>query len=443
LRLYGNGILITLNSQDPVINDGAVLIDEGIIKDYGKTDKMKVRYQEAEFENVEGKVIMPGMINSHMHFYSTFARGMDLKTDIPPQNFTETLEKLWWRLDETLNSEDIYYSTLYALIESIRSGTTTIFDHHASYGYIENSLDIISEAVIKSKLRTSLSYEISDRHGEQKTDQAIKENERFINRAKSLNSDFITPAIGLHASFTLSDETLKEVADLAESTNTPTHFHAAEGKVDEEDSKKRGYKNLADRFDKLNILREDSLAIHGVHLSEEEYKILADNGVFLIHNPESNMGNAVGAINLRKALDKNLVIGLGTDGYTTDMFESINVADLLQKHDNSNPTLGGEDIKKIAFANNRKIAKSYFGQELGVIKKNTPADIIIVDYKAPTPINDENYFYHILFGFNGGLVDTTIVNGHVLMENQEVKVVDYEKTIERCKKQAKDFWRRF
>jgi len=155
------------------------------------------------------------------------------------------------------------------------------------------------------------------------------------------------------------------------------------------------------------------------------------------------MGNAVGAINLRKALDKNLVIGLGTDGYTTDMFESINVADLLQKHDNSNPTLGGEDIKKIAFANNRKIAKSYFGKELGVIKKSTPADIIIVDYKAPTPINDENYFYHILFGFNGGLVDTTIVNGHVLMENQEVKVVDYEKTIERCKKQAKDFWRRF
>jgi len=158
LRLYGNGILITLNSQDPVINDGAVLIDKGIIKDYGKTDKMKVRYQEAEFENVEGKVIMPGMINSHMHFYSTFARGMDLKTEIPPQNFTEILEKLWWRLDETLNSEDIYYSTLYALIESIRSGTTTIFDHHASYGYIENSLDIISEAVIKSKLRTSRSY---------------------------------------------------------------------------------------------------------------------------------------------------------------------------------------------------------------------------------------------------------------------------------------------
>jgi len=443
LKLYGNGVLITLNSNDPVINDGAVLIDEGIIKDYGKTDNLKVRYQEADFKDVKGKVIMPGMINSHMHFYSTFARGMDLKTELPPQNFEEILEKLWWRLDETLNSEDIYYSTIYALVESIRSGTTTIFDHHASYGYIENSLDIISEAVVKSKLRTSLSYEISDRHGEQKAKQAIKENERFINRARKLNSDFITPAIGLHASFTLSDKTLREVAELAESTNTPTHFHAAEGKVDEEDSKKRGYKNLADRFDKLNILREDSLAIHGVHLSESEYEILADNNVFLIHNPESNMGNAVGAINLRKALDKDLTIGLGTDGYTTDMFESINVADLLQKHNNLDPNLGGEDINKIAFENNRKIAKQYFDKELGIIKKDVPADIIVVDYKSPTPITDENYFYHILFGFNGGLVDSTIVNGHVLMENQEVKVLDYEKTIKRCKRQAKDFWKRF
>ena len=443
LKLIGNGTLITLNSSDPVINDGAVLIDEGHIKDYGKTDELKVRYQEAEFKDVKGKVIMPGMINTHMHFYSTFARGMDLKTDIPPGNFEEILEKLWWRLDATLNSEDIYYSTLYALVESIRSGTTTIFDHHASYGYIENSLDIISEAVIKTKLRASLSYEVSDRHGSQKTEEAIKENERFINRSESLNSDFITPAIGLHASFTLSDETLREVAELAESTNTPTHFHAAEGKVDQTDSKKRGYKNLVDRFDQLNILKEDSLAIHGVHLSEEEYEILANNGVFLIHNPESNMNNAVGAINLQKAIDKNLTIGLGTDGYTTDMFESINVADLLQKHDNLNPKLGGEVIHKLAFENNRQIAQNYFGKELGIIKKEVPADIIILDYKPPTPVTDENYFYHMIFGFNGGLVDTTIVNGHILMENQEVKVLDYEKTIQKCQKQANDFWRRF
>jgi putative selenium metabolism protein SsnA len=443
LKLYGNGILITLNSNNPVIEDGAVLIDEGNIKDYGKTDKLKVRYQEADYVNVKGKVIMPGMINTHMHFYSTFARGMDLKTDIPPENFEEILEKLWWRLDETLNSEDIYYSTLYALIESIRNGTTTIFDHHASYGYVDNSLDIISEAVVKTKLRTNLSYEISDRHGEQKAKQSIKENERFINRTKSLNNDFITPSIGLHASFTLSDKTLKEAAQLAKTTNTPLHFHAAEGIVDQKDSKKRGYKNLADRLEKLNILKKDSLAIHGVHLSENEFEILADNGVYLIFNPESNMGNAVGAINLKKALDKNLIVGLGTDGYTTDMFESLKVADLLQKHDNSNPNLGGEDIKKIVFENNRKIAKRYFKRNLGIIEKDAPADIIILDYKSPTPITDDNYFYHILFGFNGGIVDSTIINGHVLMENREVKVLDYERTIQKCQKQAKDFWRRF
>lgn len=443
MKLYGNGVLITLNSKDTVIKDGALLIDEDIIRDYGKTEKMKAKYQKANYHDVEGKVIMPGMINTHMHFYSTFARGMDLKTELPPQNFQEILEKLWWRLDQTMNSEDIYYSALYALIESIRCGTTTIFDHHASYGYIENSLDIIAEAVVKSKLRTNLSYEISDRHGKLKSKKGIKENERFIRRTESLNNDFITPAIGLHASFTLEDETLKEAAELAESTETPLHFHAAEGAVDQEDSQKRGYKNLVDRFEKLNILKEDSLAIHGVHLSEAEYEVLAKHGVYLIHNPESNMGNAVGAINLKKGLDKNLTVGLGTDGYTTDMFESINVADLLQKHDNSDPNLGGDDIRKICFENNRKIAQRYFNKKLGIIAKGVPADVIMLDYKSPTPITTDNYFFHVLFGFNGGLVDTTIVNGNVLMENQEVKVLDYEKTIEKCQKQARNFWERF
>jgi len=443
LKLYGNGVLITLNSKDPVIKDGAILIDDDIIKDFGKTENIKTKYPKAEYSDVKGKVIMPGMINTHMHFYSTFARGMDLKTDVPPQNFEEILEKLWWRLDETMNKEDIYYSTLYALIDSIRNGTTTIFDHHASYGYIENSLDVIAEAVNKSNLRANLSYEISDRHGKKKSKKAIEENKRFISYAESLDNEFLIPTIGLHASFTLEDETLKEVAELAESTNTPMHFHAAEGAVDEIDSRKRGYKHLVDRFEKLNILQKDSLAIHGVHLSEAELQIIADNEVYLIHNPESNMGNAVGAVNLKKALDKNLTVGLGTDGYTTDMFESINVADLLQKHDNSDPNLGGDDIRKMVFENNRKIAKKYFNKNLGIIEKDAPADIIMLDYKSPTPITKDNYFYHVIFGFNGGLVDTTIVNGNVLMENQEVKVLDHEKTIEKCQKQARDFWKRF
>jgi len=243
--------------------------------------------------------------------------------------------------------------------------------------------------------------------------------------------------------YSLEDKTLKKIAKLAEETNTPMHFHAAEGKVDQINSKKRGYKNLVDRLDKLGILKKDSLAIHGVHLSEKEYEKLAEKGVYLIHNPQSNMSNAVGSIDVKKALQKGLTVGLGTDGYTPDMFESLKVADILQKHQGSDSNLGGEDINKLVFENNRKIAKNFFGKDLGIIKKGVPADLIILDYKPPTPVTAQNYFYHIIFGFNGGLVDTTIVNGHVLMENREVKVLDYDKTIKRCKKQAKDFWRRF
>ncbi|MCF8008428.1 MAG: putative aminohydrolase SsnA [Halanaerobiales bacterium] len=443
MKLLGNATVITLNSKDPVIKDGAVLIEDDQIIDYGITKQLKQRYQKTEFVDLKQKIMMPGMINTHMHFYSTFARGMDLKSDLPPKNFEEILEKLWWRLDQTLNSEDIYYSALYALVESIRSGTTTIFDHHASFGQIDNSLDIIAEAAVKSKLRVNLGFEVSDRHGNEKSKKSLLENERFIDRTRSSNTGFITPSIGLHAAFTIKDSTMKKAVKLAEQTNTPFHFHAAEGAIDQIDSKKRGYKSLVDRLNKMGVLKKDSLAVHGVHLSQTEYKLLAENNLYLIHNPQSNMGNAVGAINLKDALKSGLNIGLGTDGYTTDMFESLKVADLLQKHNNKDPRLGGEDIRRLIFETNREIAERFFNKKLGIIKKGVPADIIVLDYKPPTPITADNYFYHILFGFNGSLVDTTIVNGKFLMENREVKVLNYEKTVQRCKKQADEFWKRF
>ena len=155
------------------------------------------------------------------------------------------------------------------------------------------------------------------------------------------------------------------------------------------------------------------------------------------------MGNAVGAAPIKKAIDQGLTVGLGTDGYTTDMFESINVANLLQSHQQSHPSAGGDETYQMAFNNNHRIASKYFGVPLGVLKPGAAADLIIVDYQSPTPIKAENAFGHILMGFSGGLVDSTIVGGRVLMENREVKVLDNEKIYRKCREQARDFWQRF
>ena len=176
MLIIGNGAVLTFDKDYRVISKGGVVIEEEEILAIGDTEKLQAKYPEAAFKDVQGKIIMPGMINTHMHLYSTFARGMNLKTDQPPKNFVEILEKLWWRLDKVLNEEDIYCSAIYALLDCVKKGTTTIFDHHASSNLIDGSLDIITEAVRQTGIRANLSYEISDRDGHEKALDGIREN---------------------------------------------------------------------------------------------------------------------------------------------------------------------------------------------------------------------------------------------------------------------------
>lgn len=182
MLIIGNGTVLTFDKDSRVIFGGGVVIEGDKILAVGDIEELRKKYPKAVFKDVQGKIIMPGMINTHMHLYSTFARGMDLKTDKSPKNFVEILEKLWWRLDRTLNEEDIYYSAIYALLDCVKKGITTIFDHHASNNLIDGSLDIITEAVRQTGIRANLSYEISDRDGHKKALEGIRENERFIKK---------------------------------------------------------------------------------------------------------------------------------------------------------------------------------------------------------------------------------------------------------------------
>jgi len=443
MLIFGNGTVITLNEANQVVFDGGIAIDgEKIIK-VDETKKLIQEYPDADFKDVQGKIIMPGMINTHMHLYSTFARGMDIKTDQPPQNFTEILEMLWWRLDKGLNNKDIYYSAIYPLVDCIKKGVTTIFDHHASSNYIDGSLDIISEAVNHSGIRASLAYEVTDRDGHEKGIAGLKENERFIKKIKNEEQSNLRGMIGLHASFTLNNETLSQAADLADELEVPFHIHVAEGKADVYDSKTRGYQGVAHRLERFRILRPGTLAIHGVHLQEEELDLLKKNKTYLIHNPESNMGNAVGFPPVKVALQKEIMVGLGTDGYTCDMFESVKTANLLQKHGYHDPQAGWSEVFTMCFPNNRHIVEHFFGEKLGMLIPGAAADVIIVNYYPPTPITSANAYFHILFGINGDMVDTTIVGGTILMEDRKIKTLDDKEIAQKAQEQAKDFWRRF
>lgn len=440
--LIKNAWLVTLNREDEVVKDGAVVIVDNLITEIGLTKDLSKKYPDVKTIDAHGKVVLPGMINTHMHLYSTFSRGLALP-DEAPKNFLQILERLWWRLDKQLTLEDVYYSALIPLLDCLRSGTTTIIDHHASPFAVSGSLQTIGQAVLDVGLRASLSYEVSDRDGPEVSRQGIEENIAFIKTCQKDENSLLTGLFGLHASFTLSDQTLIRCRKAIEGLSTGFHIHTAEGLEDVADSLNRSGLRVVERLDQFGIWNEKSLAIHCIHLNQTEMEILRERGTAVVHNPQSNMGNGVGCADIERMIKTGLVVGLGTDGFTTDMFESLKVANILHKHELKDPSAFFQEIPQMALVNNRSILGKYFPRPLGQLVPGGYADLLITDYDPPTPLDENSYYGHLLFGLSASRILTTIVNGRILMKERQIQGIDLEKVHAYARELARKLWVRF
>jgi putative selenium metabolism protein SsnA len=439
--LVGNGKVITQNTAKPLIEDGCIAIDGNIIAEVSSTMDLRSKYKDAEFLDAKGKVIMPGLINTHHHIYSSFARGMALDGE-QGANFTGILEKLWWRLDKKLTLEDTKYSAYSTLIDCIKNGVTTVFDHHASPFYAEDSLFTIGEVSKELGLRSCLCYEVSDRDGETVLKDGIGENINFIKYANTDEQDMLKGMFGLHASFTLSDNSLEKCREAMQGVNAGYHVHTAEGIDDLYDSLNKYGKRVVQRLLDFDILGEKSRAVHCIHTNGLEMDILKATKTNVVHNPESNMGNAVGCSPVIEMMRRGVRVGLGTDGYTSDMFESMKVANIIHKHHLCDPRVAWGEVPKMLFENNREIAKTYFSKPVGILEEGAYADLIVVDYNPHTPMTKANINSHVLFGMTGRSVDTTIVNGKVLMKERELLIADEKEVFSKSREVAGNLWRR-
>ncbi|MDR3389431.1 MAG: putative aminohydrolase SsnA, partial [Rudaea sp.] len=336
MLLVGNGRLITRDQGLPLIDDGCVAIRDGLIVETGTTAALRQIYPTAQFIDGRGGLIMPGLINAHTHLYSTFARGMALK-DKAPGNFVEILERLWWRLDKALDLEDVYLSALVAMIDCIKNGTTTIFDHHSSPGAVAGSLFRIADAAHVAGVRSCLCYEVTDREGREVATQSIEENRAFLAWCRQSGDSLLRGLFGLHASFTLSDETAARCSRAAAEFDAGFHVHVAEAQTDVAECRREHGKRVVERFHDLGILGSKTIAAHCVHVDDHEIDLLQSSQTSVIHNPESNMGNAVGCAPVLKMMGRGVRVGLGSDGYTCDMFESLKAANLIHKHQSGKP----------------------------------------------------------------------------------------------------------
>jgi len=446
--LITNGTVLTFGKEKRIIPGGAVYYEGDTIVAVGPTSELQAKYPQAEKLDAGGKLIMPGSICAHTHFYGAFARGMAIPGPAPT-NFMEILERLWWKIDRALTLEDSRASAEVCLVDAIRHGTTTLVDHHASPNAIDGSLDVISEAVLKSGLRASLCYEVTDRNGVEGVQAGIAENARWLKKVRDmrtkgdLNYDRLGASFGLHASFTVSDHTLEQCQTAAAGLDTGFHIHLAEDKADEQNSLQLYNMRSAERLEARGVLGEKTLVAHGIHIDAFEMNSLYVTKTKLSHQPRSNMNNAVGVAPIEMMLKKGITVGLGNDGFSNNMFTEMAVAYLLHKNTQGDPrAMPADTVMEMAYDNNAVIADIFFQKPLGALTPGAYADIILLDYHPFTYLTDGNYPWHTIFGIDGSRVTHTIASGKMLMKDRELLTMDEQAIAAKAKALSDKVWDR-
>lgn len=443
--LIRNARIATFGDENKILENHALYIAGDRIAAVGSDAELVNQYPEADQIDARGQLVMPGNICAHTHFYSAFARGLGIPGRAP-KDFPEILEKLWWPLDKALDTDAVKYSALIMLIDAIRNGTTTLIDHHASPNAIDGSLDLIAEAVDESGLRAVLCYEVTDRDGKAKAAAGIAENLRFLKKAESgeIAGGRVAATFGLHASLTLTDETLVACRQ-AVPEGVGFHIHVAEHEADEFDSIEKSGKRVVDRLRSYEILGPRTIVAHAVHTDAREMAVLAETGTWVSHQPRSNMNNGVGVAPIESLDRLGVRVCLGTDGFPHNMWEEIRFAYMLQKVHYRDPRrMAGDKLFEIAFSNNASLAESFFsGKRLGVISEGAQADLIFVDYRPHTLLEPGNLPWHIIFGLQERMVTTTIVGGRILMKDRKILVLDEGAVIAKARDLAPSVWKRY
>ena len=447
--LITNGTVITLGTENRVIENGAVYFKGDRIADIGTTRALEKKYPLADAERLDahGKLVMPGSLVAHTHFYGAFARGMSLPPGPPPKNFPEILQQLWWKIDRALTLEDCKLSALVCLADAIRNGTTTLFDHHASPTAIDGSLDAVADAVLESGLRANLCYEVTDRNGAPGARAGIRENVRFIRKAAreewSAARNRVSASFGVHASFTVSDRTLDHCLDALAGLDAGMHIHVAEDIADEDDALQKFKLRVGERLEARGVFGPKTIAAHCVQVDPGEIELLHRTKTHVAHNARSNMNNAVGVADVPGMLRRGLNVGLGNDGFTNNQFAEMKTAYLLHKSARRDPrVLGADQVVQMAYANNARIAQVFWKPRVGELSVGAFADIVLLDYVPYTPLTAGNFPWQLIFGIDGTHVTHTICAGKLLMKDRELLTLDEHAIAAKAKEHAQRVWKR-
>lgn len=440
-KIFKNLKLFTMDKENHWYESGYIETREDKIISAGDMkDCPDVRENEAEVVDCHGGIVIPGMITSHSHFYGQFARGMTVKE--PAHNWQQILSHMWWKMDKALTPEQNYYSAMMGMVEGLKAGTTCYFDHQASPNSTAGSLDILEQAARETGARVCLSYEVSDRDGLKHRQSGIEENVRFIKKMQNRKNPRIKAMLGMHASYTMEDETLEICASTAKELGAGMHIHVAEDVADVSDSYRRCDRHVVERLAGAGILGPKTIAAHCVHTTPVEWKIFRETGTIVAHNVRSNTNNGVGICPTVRMMDAGVKVTLGGDGYTYDSFDELSLAIMMQHlREKDLDVFSIQQVKDFTYGNISGFTKDVFGHTAGVIRPGALADLLVLDYNEPVPLTGKNVFSHMTSGFSGHIRDV-VVGGEIVVRDRRCTKIDEEKILAECRSQAEKLWDR-
>ncbi|MDH5448509.1 MAG: amidohydrolase [Candidatus Bathyarchaeota archaeon] len=420
-----NCMILPMNNLKAVTK-GLIAVKDGAISYMGETNDAPKIKAENILEG-RGKLAMPGLINCHTHLAMTLFRGL-----AEDATLEKWLSESIWPLEAKLTSKDVYAGALLGCLEMVKNGVTCFADMY----FFEHK---VAEAVEKAGLRAVLSSGIIEANDRKRGEKLFREAVEFAEKYKGYADGRVTTFLGPHTAFTCSAELLARVREKASQMGLGVHIHVAESKeMAEKVMKKCGFSEVG-FLEKLGFLDSDVLAAHCIHLTREDMAVLAKRDVKVAHNPVANMKLAQGVAKVRELVDAGVTVGLGTDGAASnnclDMFESMKVAALLQKTNYGDTTVLPSK-KVLEMATIRGAEALGLEKEIGSLEVGKRADVILVDLKKPnlTPLHD--LCASLVYSAHGCDVDSVIVDGEVVMENREVKILDEEEVMEKAQDAA-------
>ena len=401
--------------KDDLIAEIADTIDEGNV------DKII---------DAEGKILLPGLINTHTHLSMTLFRGLadDLSLD-------SWLNDHIWPMEANLNGDYCYIGALLGAVELIKSGTTTFSD---MYFYMED----VARAVEDAGIRAVLSYGMIDFGDAEKREAEIEENLQLFKSCNGMADGRIKVFFGPHSPYTASEELLIKVRELADENNMGIHIHVSETEKEINDSLDEKGLRPFEYLEKIGFLGPDVVAAHCVWLSDEEIEIIKKHNVKVSHNPCSNMKLASGVAPVSKLIENDICVSIGTDGASSnnnlDLIEELKTASLLQKVSTLDPKVLSSD-EAITMATIKGAEALGLENEIGSIEVGKKADIILIDTNSANMVPDSSSLSsNVIYSANGSNVDTTICNGKILMENKKLTVLDEQEIYDKARKAIKE-----